>query len=180
MGIIHYGNDTVGQENGLVPKTTALTTTNGLTTIQLPPSNVMQLIATNIGNVNAGNNALTITGENVYSDYPLTYLQTALENQGLETTPSRLKEVWFEGDYKYTVRVRAGNAQYTEAESIYRVSRQSTKLNENGQGTGLEYLGTDGNWYHKSVLTEFFKDGTPNPNYNESAAKMTHIPVNGD
>ena len=113
------------------------------------------------------------------SNNPSSFLEKALKNQGLDTTPSRLKEVWVEGDYKYTVRVHKGNSKYTDAESIYRVSRQSTVLDEHGQGTGLEYLGTDGNWYHESVLTEFFKDGTPNPNFNEAAAKMTHIPVSG-
>lgn len=102
-----------------------------------------------------------------------------MKNQGLEETPSRLKEVWVEGDYKYTVRVHEGNSKYTDADSIYRVSRQSTILDEHGQGTGLEYLGTDGNWYHESVSTEFFKGGTPNPNFIEEAARMTHIPISG-
>lgn len=44
---------------------------------------------------------------------------------------------------------------------------------------GLEYLGTDGNWYHESVLTEFFRGGALNPNFNEEAARMTHIPISG-
>lgn len=38
-----------------------------------------------------------------------------------------------------------------------------TVLDANGQGTGLEYLGIDGNWYYQSELVEFFKGGTPNP-----------------
>ena len=101
------------------------------------------------------------------------------DGEVLEETPNRLKEVWVEGDYKYTVRVHEGNSKYTDADSIYRVSRQSTILDEHGQGTGLEHLGTDGNWYHESVLTEFFKGGTPNPNFNEAAARMTHIPISG-
>lgn len=73
------------------------------------------------------------------------------------------------------------DAEYecTVAESIYRVSRKSMILDEHEQGTGLEYLGTDGKWYHESVLTEFFKDGTSNTNFNEAAAKMTHIPIWG-
>ena len=94
-------------------------------------------------------------------------------------TPNRLKETWIEGDYKYTVRIHEGNTKYTDANSIYRVSRQSTILDANGQGTGLEYLGTDGNWYHQSVLVEFFKGGTPNPDFNEFAAQITHIAING-
>lgn len=87
--------------------------------------------------------------------------------------------MWTEGDYKYTVRVHEANTNFTDADTIYRVSRQSTVLDAKGQGTGLEYLGTDGNWYHESVLTQFFKGGTPNPNFSETAAKMTHIPVKG-
>ena len=107
------------------------------------------------------------------------YLQKALNNQGLDNVPSKMKEVWTEGGYKYTVRVHEGNSTYTDVQSIYRVSRQSTVVGTNGQGTGLQYLGTDGNWYSESVLKEFFKDGSKNPLFNEAASKMTHIPVNG-
>ena len=107
------------------------------------------------------------------------YLKRALKNQGLDVTPNRLKETWIEGDYKYTVRIHEGNTKYTDTSSIYRVSRQSTILDANGQGTGIEYLGTDGNWYHQSVLTEFFKGGTLNPDFNENAARITHIAING-
>lgn len=46
---------------------------------------------------------------------------------------------------------------------------------EFGQGTGIEYLGSNGVWYHKSVLKPFFKTGS-NPNYNGAAARYTHIP----
>ena len=44
----------------------------------------------------------------------------------------------------------------------------------------MEYLGSDGNWYHESILTEYFKDGNKNPNFNEEAVKKTHIPLGGD
>lgn len=86
-----------------------------------------------------------------------------------------MKEVWTEGDYKYTVRVHEGNATYTDAKSIYRVSRKSNIVN--GQGSGMEYLGTDGNWYSERVLKEFYKDGSKNPLFNENASKITHISV---
>ena len=49
----------------------------------------------------------------------------------------------------------------------------------NGQGTGIEYLGTDGNWYHESILKEFNRGGISNPSFNENAARLTHIPVGG-
>ena len=105
------------------------------------------------------------------------YLGDALKRQGLDNIPERMKEVWVDGDYKYTVRVHKGNPTYTDADSIYRVSRKSTVLDSNGQGKGLEYLGTDGNWYLESVLKEFYKDGSLNPLFNEGASRMTHIPV---
>jgi hypothetical protein len=90
-----------------------------------------------------------------------------------------MKEVWVDGNYKYTVRIHEGNSEYTNAESIYRVSRQSIILDSNGQGTGFEYLGTDGNWYHESVLKEFNRGGIPNPSFIEEAARSTHIPLGG-
>lgn len=93
--------------------------------------------------------------------------------------PNRMKDVWIEGNYKYTVRIHEGNSIHTNAESIYRVSRQNTILDSNGQGTGLEYLGIDGNWYHESILKEFLRGGTQNPIFNEAAARMTHIPLGG-
>lgn len=58
------------------------------------------------------------------------------------------------------------------------MSRQRIFLGS-GQGTGAEYLGTDGNWYHSSVITEFYRDGSLNPNFNEEAARNTHIAING-
>lgn len=106
------------------------------------------------------------------------YLQRALKNQGLDKIPNELKEVWIEGDYKYTVRIHSGNPKYTNASSIYRVSGQRVILN-GGEGTGLEYLSTDGNWYHNSILTEFYRDGNPNPIFNEEAARNTHIAIDG-
>ena len=48
-------------------------------------------------------------------------------------------------------------------------------LHEFGQGPGEEYLGSDGKWYHKSVLDETYRDGTNNPNFNETGARNTHI-----
>lgn len=137
------------------------------------------------GTGNAGKTGEAIEGAGVAgksglsSNNPETYLQKALKNQGLEDTPARMKENWIDGDYKYTVRVHKGNSTYTDADSIYRVSRKSTVVDEFGQGRGLEYLGTDGNWYQESVLKEFYKDGSINPLFNESASKMTHIPIGG-
>lgn len=115
---------------------------------------------------------------NNYND-PQYFLNHALRRQNLTTAPEKLKEVWTEGDYKYTVRIHAGNPKYTDASAIYRVSRQNIVLNENGQGGGLEYLGTDGIWYPERVLKEFFKDGSLNPIFNEQASRITHIPLIG-
>ena len=60
------------------------------------------------------------------------FLNKALKNQGLDSVPNKMKEVWIEGDFKYTIRVHEGNSAYTNAESIYRVSRQSTVPDANG------------------------------------------------
>lgn len=56
--------------------------------------------------------------------------------------------------------------------SIYRVSRQ--RIISTGEGTGIEYMGTDGNWYHVSVLKPG-KHGNINTIFDDEAAKMTHI-----
>ena len=113
-------------------------------------------------------------------DSPQTFLQRALKNQGLDNIPARMKEVWLEGDYKYTVRIHEGDPMYTEAKSIYRVARKKVIKGANNQGSGLEYLGVDGNWYHESLLKEFYKNGNRNPLFNEEAAKLTHIFIGGN
>lgn len=117
------------------------------------------------------------TSSNEGMNNPQSFLDEALQRQGLDDVPVKLKEVWVDGDYRYTVRVYKGNPAYTNADSIYRVSRKYTILDANGQGKGLEYLGTDGIWYPESVLKEFYKDGSLNPVFNEGASIMTHIPV---
>ena len=38
------------------------------------------------------------------------------------------------------------------------------------------HICTDGNWYHESVLKQYFKNGI-NPKFNEKAARLTHIPL---
>ena len=67
-----------------------------------------------------------------------------------------------EENYKITVRVHAGNSQYTDAKMIYRVSRQKI-------GFGVEYLGANNKWYHQSVLKP------QNIGYDDFAAQITHI-----
>ena len=112
------------------------------------------------------------------TENPQDYLDEALERQGLDKTPKRLKEKWTDGEYNYEVRVHEGNDKYTDADSIYRVSRQKVPdPNPKVQGSGKEYLGSDGKWYHESELIEFNKNGISNPLYNEHGAKVTHIPV---
>lgn len=46
------------------------------------------------------------------SNNPKVFLDAALKRQGLENTPSRLKESWTEGDYKYEVRIHEANPEY--------------------------------------------------------------------
>jgi len=104
---------------------------------------------------------------------PGDYLNKALNRQGLNTAPNSLKETWIEGDYKFEVRIHPADPSYGKAGSIYRVSRQRINIS-NGQGTGTEYMGSDGNWYHESFLKPG-KSGNVNPNFNNSAAESTHI-----
>ena len=100
---------------------------------------------------------------------PADFLNSALRRQGLDTAPVRLKETWIQDGYKYTVRIHPAEAQYGKTGSIYRVSRQNVEMS-----TGLEYMGTDKNWYHTSVLKPG-RNGNVNSNFNNEAAEMTHI-----
>ena len=135
------------------------------------------LISEMTGASNSGGKGTEEEGESE-TENPRDYLDEALERQGLEKTPKRLKEKWTDGEYNYEVRVHEGNSKYTDADSIYRVSRQKVPdPNPKVQGSGKEYLGSDGKWYHESELIEFNKNGTPNPLYNEHGAEVTHIPV---
>ena len=105
---------------------------------------------------------------------PKDFLDTALKRQGVEATPKGLKETWIEGDYKYEVRIHDANPEYGKTGSIYRVSRQRVNIPEGQQGTGVEYMDVNGNWQHQSTLKPG-KSGNANPNYNDTAAKETHI-----
>lgn len=39
----------------------------------------------------------------------------------------------------------------------------------------MQYLSTDNFWYSEKVLKEFHGNGEINPNFNETAARDTHI-----
>lgn len=94
------------------------------------------------------------------------YLKEALEREGLDSVPETgFKTEWMEGKYKIEVRAHLGNLQYTNAKMIYRVSRH---LN----GSGVEYLGSNGIWYHTSMLKPTSQA------YSAFAATVTHIPIN--
>ncbi|MBC1350148.1 hypothetical protein HCX58_10945 [Listeria welshimeri] len=107
---------------------------------------------------------------------PKHYLDDALKQQGLDKVPEKLKQKWTHGDYNYEVRVHPGDPKYTDAKKIYRVSRK-TKPVPGKQGSGMEYMDKNGNWWHQSELREFNGDGTLNPLFNHEAAKNTHIPT---
>ncbi len=65
----------------------------------------------------------------------------------MDEAPKSLKQKWTDGDYNYEVRVHPGEEQYTSSESIYRVARKRVPSTDpTVQGTGTEYLGSDGNW----------------------------------
>ena len=100
-------------------------------------------------------------------------LDSALKRQDLDKLPKNFKEKWTDGEYKYEVRAHPADPQYGKDGTIYRVSRQKP-------GEGTEYMGHNGVWHHESTLKPTYRDGRPNPNYNEQAAKDTHIPAPDD
>ena len=118
-----------------------------------------------------------VAGEEEEAEKPENYLRQALHNQGLNAIPAGLRESWIDGDYEYMVRIHPGNPEYTTAESIYRVARRTAVEDEHGQRAGWEYLGTDGHWYRERILRETYRNGNQNPDFNEDAARMTHIPL---
>ncbi|EMF2335101.1 hypothetical protein V2W83_002985 [Listeria monocytogenes] len=107
---------------------------------------------------------------------PKHYLDDALKQQGLDKVPEKLKQKWEHGDYNYEVRVHPGDPKYTDAKTIYRVSRKAKPV-QGKQGSGVEYMDKNGKWWHQSELREFNGDGTLNPLFNHDAAKNTHIPT---
>ncbi len=114
-----------------------------------------------------------------HSTNPKDYLDEALSQQGLKEVPKGLKQKWIDRGYNYEVRIHPSEKQYTSSESIYRVARKKVASSDpKVQGTGTEYLGSDGNWYHESILKEFNRKGVANPLFNEDAARLTHIPLN--
>ena len=105
------------------------------------------------------------------TENPQDYLDKALERQGLDKAPNRMKESWTENGYKYEVRIHEANPEYGKQGSIYRVSRRKLGVDANGQGYGTEYLDSNGAWHHTSTLKP------QNPSYNPDAAANTHIQV---
>lgn len=101
------------------------------------------------------------------------YYHNAQTRSG-KNTPKKV--TWKEHGYKYEVRTHPAEEKYGKSGDIFRVSRQK-------RGEGKEYIDEDGVWHHESTLKPGGKrGGQPNANYNEEAAKSTHIEVkkNGD
>ncbi|MDQ0271330.1 hypothetical protein [Cytobacillus purgationiresistens] len=102
----------------------------------------------------------------INSNNPNDYLNAALKRQNLDKAPSSFKEKWSEDGFNFEVRAHPADPRYDKTGSIYRVARRQQGTNPgSNQGYGWEYLGSDGKWYHSSVL----KSG------NDAAAKATHI-----
>ena len=105
---------------------------------------------------------------------PGAYLDEAVAQQGLSKAPAGgLKQKWSEGGYDYEVRVHPAEPTHGKQGSIYRVARRSQAVDANGQGTGWEYLDSNGQWHPESTLKPG-KPGYPNPKYNDQAARDTH------
>ncbi|WP_246627814.1 hypothetical protein [Paenibacillus oenotherae] len=109
------------------------------------------------------NKATTGTSKLVNSNNPNDYLNAALKRQNLNKAPNNFKEKWSQDGFDYEVRIHAADLSYDKTGSIYRVSRRQQGMKPgSNQGYGWEYLGSDGKWYHTSVL----KSG------NDTAAKQ--------
>jgi hypothetical protein len=59
----------------------------------------------------------------------------------LPDAPNSIKQTWTENGFRYEVGIHPGENQYTNAQSIYRVSRQEMPT-PGAQGSGRYYLGT--------------------------------------
>jgi hypothetical protein len=80
-----------------------------------------------------------------------------------------------DGDYKYEVRIHEGNPAYTKSKDIFRVARQRLGKDGKPDGSGWEYLDSNGQWHPQRNLKAGSKDGQANPSYNPDAARDTHI-----
>lgn len=74
------------------------------------------------------------------------------------------------------MRVYPGDPKYTDAKTIYRVSRKAKPV-QGKQRSGVEYMDKNGKWWHQSELRGFNGDGTLNPLFNHDAVKNTRIPT---
>ena len=110
---------------------------------------------------------------------PLDFLRTALNNQGINTgdpVPGNFKEKWTDvtSNVKYEVRIHPANPQYATGD-IFRVARKRPGLNAQGQGLGMEYLDSNGDWHNTSKLKPGYPNGTVNPDFDVNAARDTHM-----
>jgi RHS repeat-associated protein len=101
-------------------------------------------------------------------------LKRALQRQGLEKGPAKLKEKWSQGNFDFEVRVHPADAQHGKTGSIYRVARRQRGQDAFGQGHGWEYVDDAGRWHPESTLKPG-KPGHPNPRFDPEAAKRTHL-----
>jgi len=110
---------------------------------------------------------------------PEDLLDEALKRQGFkdgEGYPNGFKEKWSDGEYDYEVRIHEAEPQHGKSGNIYRVARRKKGVDANGQGFGWEYGDMNGNW-HSTKSLKPGKGTQKNPDYNEQAAKDTHIEV---
>jgi len=112
------------------------------------------------------------------AENPFDYLNQALKQQGFKSgdpAPSSLKQSWVDAatGTKYEVRAHPADPAYGKTGSIFRVMKKEPGLDAKGQGKGVHYLDSAGNWHHESTLKPG-KSGN-NPKFNPTAAKDTHI-----
>lgn len=100
---------------------------------------------------------------------PEAYLQKSLNEKKFVKADETYKNGWEDTNYSYEVRIHPGEKKHTDAEFIYRVGRKGKARDAHGQGPGIEYLGSDRNWYFKRDIQK-----------DDALAKLTHIPLEID
>jgi RHS repeat-associated protein len=107
------------------------------------------------------------------------FLDRALALQRLDAPPAGFKQKWSENGRDFEARVHPADAAHGKTGSIFRVGRKDSPdpNNPKAQGTGTSMVDAAGTWHPEPTLKETSKTGVPNPTYNPTAAKDTHIQI---
>lgn len=107
------------------------------------------------------------------------FLDRALALQRLDGPPGGFKQKWSENGRDFEARVHPADPAHGKTGSIFRVGRKDSPdpNNPKAQGTGTSMVDGAGTWHPEPTLKATSKSGVPNPTYNPTAAKDTHIQI---